>query len=129
MEKPTRARRRKPETDKADLQLHVQGTRRAGCPERSGIRRACGEALGRNQGGDPEDEPVGQWWERSSLQPRAKAFSFAHHSKVIADGTTRKNSDVTSGELIRSADGTAVSEPISTGEKASEAGSAVGRPE
>ena len=31
---------------------------------------------------------------------KAKAFSFAHRSKAVADSTTRKNSDVTSGELI-----------------------------
>jgi hypothetical protein len=49
--------------------------------------------------------------------------------KVIAGGTMRKNSDVTSGELVGSAGGTAVSEPISVSEKASDACSAVGRPE
>jgi hypothetical protein len=37
--------------------------------------------------------------------PRAKAFSFAHRSKVDADGAVRKNSDVTSGEPVESADG------------------------
>ena len=31
-----------------------------------------------------------------------KAFSFTHRTKVIADGTVRKNSDVTSGELTES---------------------------
>ena len=129
MEKPTRARSRKMETDKVDLEHHVQGIWRAGCPERSGIRRACGEALGRNRGGDSDDEPVGQRWERSSLPAQAKAFSFAHHNKVIAGGTMRKNSDVTSGELVGSAGGTAVSEPISVSEKASDACPAVGRPE
>jgi hypothetical protein len=51
--------------------------------------------------------------------------------KVIAGGTMRKNSDVTSGELVGSAGGTAVSEPISVSvsEKVSDARSAVERPE
>ncbi len=129
MEKPIWARSRKMETDKADLEHRVQGIWRAGCPERSGIRRACGEASGRNRGGDSDDEPVGQRWERSSLPSQAKAFSFAHQGKVIAGGTMQKNSDVTSGELIGSAGGTAVSEPISASERVSDARSAVGRPE
>lgn len=60
---------------------------------------------------------------------KAKAFSFAHIGKVIAGGTTRKNSDVTSGGLIGSAGGTAVGEPISASEKASDARSAIGQPE
>src|ERR1700691_241843 len=36
--------------------------RRAGCPSRDGIRRAGGEVPGRNRGGSPDDEPVGQRW-------------------------------------------------------------------
>src|SRR5271165_830428 len=40
MEKSKRARRRKPDTAKADLKLAARNVRRAGCPERSGIRRA-----------------------------------------------------------------------------------------
>ncbi len=41
MEKPTRARRRKLETAKADLELPASlYPRRAGCPPRGGIRRA-----------------------------------------------------------------------------------------
>ena len=64
---------------------------------------------------------------RSSLRDEAKAFSFAHHGKVIAGGTVRKNSDVTSGELTGSAGGTGVSRPISASEVASDAQSVVGR--
>ena len=56
-----------------------------------------------------------------------KAFSFAHQSKVFADSTTRKNSDVTSGELAESLGDTGVSRPISAGEVASDARSVVGR--
>jgi len=52
---------------------------------------------------------------------RAKAFSFTHRTKVIADGTERKNSAVTSGGLTESLGGTRVSGPISTSEGASDA--------
>jgi hypothetical protein len=40
MEKPKRARRRKSDIAKADLEPPLCGTRRAGCPLRGGIRRA-----------------------------------------------------------------------------------------
>jgi hypothetical protein len=43
-------------------------------------------------GGDPEDEPVGQRW--GKVEPallRRRRFSFTHRTKVIADGTVRKN--------------------------------------
>src|SRR4051794_10101681 len=36
--------------------------RRAGCPPRGGIRKACGEVPGRIEGSHPHDEPVGQRW-------------------------------------------------------------------
>jgi hypothetical protein len=44
-------------------------------------------------GGNPDDEPVGQRWDK--VEPAlmgAKAFSFTHHTKVFADGTVRKTS-------------------------------------
>jgi hypothetical protein len=60
MEKPKRARRRKPETAKVDLKPPLGSPWRAGCPSRGGIRRACREVPGRNRGGYPEDELVGR---------------------------------------------------------------------
>src|ERR1035438_4455002 len=43
MERSKRARRRKLETAKTDLKPPLAVLRRAGCPSRGGIRRACGE--------------------------------------------------------------------------------------
>jgi hypothetical protein len=43
--------------------------------------------------GSPSDEPVGQRWGLGRARTiGAKAFSFTHRTKVIADGTERKNS-------------------------------------
>ena len=92
MEKSKRARKRKLDTAKADLKPPLAVLRRAGCPPRGGIRRACGEVPGRNRWGQTQDEPVGQRW--GKVEPalsEAKAFSFTHRTKVIADGTVRKN--------------------------------------
>ena len=36
---------------------------RTGCPERSGIRRVCGEVSGCNRMGETPDEQVGQRWD------------------------------------------------------------------
>ena len=42
-------------------------------------------------GGDPDDEPVGQRWGKGRARTMgAKAFSFTHHTKVFADGTVWK---------------------------------------
>src|SRR6516162_4769583 len=49
MEQPKRARRRKPETAKANLEPPLKELRRTGCPPRGGIRRVCGEVPGRSQ--------------------------------------------------------------------------------
>ena len=43
-------------------------------------------------GGYPEDEPVGQRW--GKVEPALwgrRRYSFAHRTKVFADGTVRKN--------------------------------------
>jgi hypothetical protein len=49
MEKSTRARRRKLETAKTDLQPPLAVLWRTGCPSRDGIRRVCGEPPGRTR--------------------------------------------------------------------------------
>ena len=42
-------------------------------------------------GGDPDDEPVGQRWDQGRARTMgAKAFSFTQRTKVFADGTVRK---------------------------------------
>jgi hypothetical protein len=94
METSKRARRRKSDTAKADLKppLAVSGGQ--------GVHREM-ESEGHEEKfravikGSPSDEPVGQRWVRSfgrARTMRAKAFSFTHRTKVIADGTERKNS-------------------------------------
>jgi len=43
--------------------------------------------------GETQDEPVGQRWGKvESALHGTKAFSFTHRTKVMADGTVRKNS-------------------------------------
>src|ERR1700739_204888 len=69
METSKRARKRKLDTAKTDLKPPLAVLRRAGCPSRGGIRRACGELPGRNRWGT-QDEPVGQVRARPSLLTR-----------------------------------------------------------
>ena len=54
-------------------------------------------------GGHPDDEQVGQRW--GKVEPALwgrRRYSFTHRTKVFADGTIRKNSCVTPGDLHRS---------------------------
>lgn len=91
MERSKRARRRKPDTAKTDLEPPHDVLRRTGCPPRGGIRRVCGEVPGRSRWGLPQGRTgrpkVGQGRARTM---GAKAFSFTHCTKVFADGTVRK---------------------------------------
>ena len=91
MEKPKRARRRKLDTAKADLEPPLavpggQGVHREVESEgheekyRAVIDRGCPK-MGRPK--------VGQG---RACTTKAKAFSFTHRTKVYADGTVRKNS-------------------------------------
>src|SRR6266702_6607053 len=77
MEKSKRARRRKLDTAKTDLKPPLAVLRRAGCPSRGGIRRACGEVPGRNRWGNSQDEPVGPRWGKveSALRRRRRSHS------------------------------------------------------
>jgi hypothetical protein len=92
MEKPKRARRRKPETAKAHPEPPLEKLWRTGCLPRGGIRRVCGEVLGHSRWGPPQKRTgrpkVGQGRARTM---GAKAFSFTHRTKVFADGTLRKS--------------------------------------
>src|SRR5260370_36620481 len=58
MERSKRARKRKLDTAKTDLKPPLAVLRRAGCPPRGGIRRACGEVPGRNRA--TQAEPGGE---------------------------------------------------------------------
>ena len=77
MERSKRARRRKLGTAKTDLKPPLAVLRRAGCPSRGGIRRACGEVPGRNRWANSQDEPVGQRWGKveSALLRRRRSHS------------------------------------------------------
>ena len=91
MEKPKRARRRKPDTAKADLVPVAQ------VPE-GRVSRAICESEGHEEkyravvnGGHPEDEQVGQRWGKVEPALRGRRrFSFTHRTKVFAGGTIRK---------------------------------------
>ena len=92
METSKRARRRKSDTAKANLKppLAVSGGQ--------GVHREM-ESEGHEEKfravikGSPSDEPVGQRWGKGRVcTSKTKAFSFTHRTKVIADGTERKNS-------------------------------------
>src|SRR6267143_681429 len=124
MERSKRARRRKLDTAKADLKPPLAVLRRAGCPPRGRIRRACGEVPGRNRWGNSQDEPVGQRWSmvESALSRRRRSHSPTAQGVCGRHGTEEQH--VTSGELAESPGGTGVSRPISESEVASEDGKA-----
>jgi hypothetical protein len=92
MEKPKRARRRKP-----DMGQGGPGASCSDCPGGQGVR-SDPESEGHEEkyravvdGGDPEDEQVGQRW--GKVEPALwgrRRFSFTHRTKVFAVGAIRK---------------------------------------
>jgi len=94
MEKPKRARKRKPETSQGGpeaINLQFSGGQ--------GVHREV-ESEGHEEqyravidGGYPEEEPVGQRWGKvePALWRRRRSHSPTH-TKVFAGGTVRKNS-------------------------------------
>jgi hypothetical protein len=94
MEKPKRARRRKPDTAKVDLEpvpCSFFGGQGVHCEvESEGHEEKCRAVI---DGGYLEDEPVGQRWGKvESALWRLRRYSFTHRTKVFADGTARKSS-------------------------------------
>ena len=91
MEKPKRARRRKPDTAKTDLKPFVQVPGGQGVrsdPESEGPEEKYRAVI---HGGHPDDEQVGQRW--GKVEPALwgrRHYSFTHRTKVFADGTIRK---------------------------------------
>ncbi len=92
MEKPKRARRRKPDTAKADLKpvaRNIPEGRVSGAIRNpKGMEEKYRAAV---DGGDPEDEQVGQRW--GKVEPAVwgrRRFSSTHRTKVCAGGTIRK---------------------------------------
>ena len=92
MEKPKRARRRKPDTAKADLKprsvvLGGQGVHRE--VESEGHEEKYRAVI---DGGTPRRTGRPKVGQGRACQTKAKAFSFTHRTKVFADGMARKNS-------------------------------------
>lgn len=77
--------------------------RRAGCPPRGGIRRACGEPPGRNRRAQARDEPVGR--RRGMVEPavwgRRRSSSILSHQGVCG-WHGGKDARVTRGGLVAS---------------------------
>src|SRR6266853_1627740 len=86
METSKRARRRKLDTAKTDLKPPLAVLRRAGCPSRGGIRRACGEVPGRNRWGNSQDEPVGPRWGKveSALLRRRRPHHLPRNIGIVS---------------------------------------------
>ena len=125
MEKPKRARRRKPETAKADLKPPLavsggQGVHRK--VESEGHEEKHRAVIEGNR-----DEPVGQWWgsvEPASFGRRRSHSPHLHQGVCGRHGVEEQR--VTSGGLTESSGGAEVSGPISDSEMASDALSVVG---
>jgi len=128
MEKPKRARKRKPETSQ-------------GGPEATNLRVSGGQGVHREvesegfeekyraviDGGNSDDEPVGQRWDRSSLHYRGEGVLIHPPHQGVCGRHGTEEQCVTSGGLTASPGGTGVSRPISESEMASDALSVVGR--
>jgi len=128
MEKPKRARKRKPETSQ-------------GGPEATNLRVSGGQGVHREvesegfeekyraviDGGNSDDEPVGQRWDRSSLHYRGEGVLIHPPHQGVCGRHGTEERCVTSGGLAGSPGGTGVSRPISGREVASDALSVVGR--
>src|SRR3954462_13916965 len=84
METSKRARRRKLDTAKTDLEPPLGMLRRTGGPPRGGIRRECGEEPGRSRWGLPQGRTgrpkVGQGRARTR---GVKAFSSTHRTRCL----------------------------------------------
>ena len=77
--------------------------------------------------GKPNDEPVGQRWDRSSLHYGGEGIFIHPPYQGVCGRHGTEEQRVTSGELTESPGGTGVSGPISESEVASDALSVVGR--
>jgi hypothetical protein len=128
MEKPKRARKRKPETSQ-------------GGPEATRLRYSGGQGVHREvesegheekyraviDGGHLNDEPVGQRRGRSSLHYGGEGVLILPPYQGVCGQHGTEEQCVTSGGLAGSSGGTGVSRPISESEVASDALSVDGR--
>src|SRR6516164_6387094 len=90
MEQPKRARRRKPETAKANLEPPLKELRRTGCLPRGGSEGYAEKYRAVVNGGYSKDEPVGQRWgkvepalwrrRRSHREMRRKGYQLTRYA-------------------------------------------------
>ena len=129
MEKPKRARRRKPDTAKVDLQPLLCRT-----PEDrvsivrwnpKGMRRSTGP---QSMGATPKMNRSAKGGTRSSLHYEGEGVLIHPPHQGVCGRHGTEEQCVTSGGLAGSPGGTGVSGPISESEMASKALSVVGRP-
>jgi hypothetical protein len=127
MEKPKRARKRKLDTAKANLKPSFAGSGRQGVHREVESERHEEKSRAVINGGHPNDEPVGQRWDRSSLHHRGEGVLIHPPYQGGCGRHGAEEQRVTSGGLAVSPDDTGVSEPISESEAASDALSVDGR--
>jgi hypothetical protein len=113
MEKPKRARRRKLDTAKVDLEPPPVVLWRAGCPPRGGIRRACGEVPGCSQGSHPRTNRSAKGGARSSLRYGGEGILIHPPHQGVCGRHGTEDQCVTPGGLAGSPSGIGVSDPIS----------------
>ena len=129
MEKSTRARRRKPDTAKADLKPPSRSS-----PEGrvsivrwnpKGMRRSTGP---QSMGATPKMNRSAKGGARSSLHYEGEGVLIHPPHQGVCGRHGMEEQCVTSGELVQSPGGTGGSKPISESEVANGAVSVVGRP-
>ena len=113
MEKPKRARRRKLDTAKVDLEPPPAVLRRAGCSSRGGIRRACGEVPGRSRGSHPMTNRSAKGGTGSSLRYGGEGVLIHPPHQGVCGRHGTEDQCVTPGGLAGSPSGIGVSDPIS----------------
>ena len=126
MTKPKRARKRKPETSQGGPEATAffggQGVHRE--VESEGHEEKYRAVI---DGGHPDDEPVGQKRDRSSLHYGGEGALILPLYQGVCGRHGMEEQGVTSGGLAGSPGGTGVNGPISGSEVASDALSVVGR--
>jgi len=127
MEKPKRARRRKPDTAKVDLKPPIAVLWRTGCPPRGGIRRVCGEVPGRSRGSDPGANRSAKGGARSSPHYGGEGVLIHPPNQGVCGRHGTEDSWVTPGDLVMSLSGIGGRDPISESEVGNGAWREVGR--
>jgi hypothetical protein len=129
MEKPNRARRRKPDTAKADLKPSSCGSPEGRVSiarwDPKGMRRSTGP---QSMGATPKMNRSAKGGARSSLHYGGEGVLIHPPHQGVCGRHGTEEQRVTSGGLGQSPGGTGASEPISASEVASDAAPVVGRP-